>query len=175
MADQHAYHTSETLQGRAARRAAARGAGPTNGGGTRKPRLPRRLRLAIFGGVTLVVAVTAVGIVVSRLQGPAATDVTATQVRVSMGGFDPAAVTVKAGQPARIELTSMDDSMHSDGGGWHQFAIDGLGVNWKVGPLSTQVFTFTAPSTPGTYTYYCDICCGGKENPTMQGKLTVTA
>ena len=69
----------------------------------------------------------------------------------------------------------MDTSMHSDGGGRHQFAIDALGIDWKVGPLSSKVFEFTAPSAAGTYTWYCDICCGGKENPSMQGKLTVTA
>jgi hypothetical protein len=37
------------------------------------------------------------------------------------------------------------------------------------------VFEFTAPANAGTFTWYCDICCGGKENPSMQGKLTVTA
>jgi cytochrome c oxidase subunit II len=92
-----------------------------------------------------------------------------------MDGFDPNQLTVKAGQTVKIQLASMDTSMHSDGGGWHQFAIDELHVNWRVGPESSQVFDFTAPATPGTYTYYCDICCGGKANPSMQGKLTVTA
>ena len=54
-------------------------------------------------------------------------------------------------------------------------AIDALGINWKVGPLSSKVFRFTAPATPGRYAFYCDICCAGKENPSMQGELTVTA
>lgn len=92
-----------------------------------------------------------------------------------MGGFDPPALTVKAGQTVKIELTSMDDSMHTDGGGWHELAIDELGIDWKVGPLSTEVFELTAPSKPGTYTWFCGICCGGRANPSMQGKLTVTA
>jgi len=113
--------------------------------------------------------------VVSRLQGPAAADTSALQVHANMGGFDPPALTVTAGQTVKVELSSMDTSMHSDGGGWHQFAIDALGIDWKVGPLSSEVFEFTAPSTPGTYPWYCDICCGGKENPSMQGELTVTA
>ena len=135
----------------------------------------RPLRLAAFAGLALVVGAVAIALVVSRLQGPPATDAAAVQVHASMGGFDPRALTVKAGQTVKIELSSMDNSMHSDGGGWHQFAIDALGINWKVGPLSTQVFEFTAPATAGTYSWYCDICCGGKENPSMQGKLTVTA
>ncbi len=117
----------------------------------------------------------AIALVVTRLQGPGATDTAAVQVHASMGGFDPPALTVKAGQTVKVELSSMDTSMHSDGGGWHQFAIDALDINWKVGPLSSKVFEFTAPATAGKYSWYCDICCGGKENPSMQGKLTVTA
>ena len=137
--------------------------------------LPRPLRLAAFGGIALLVATVAIGLVVSRLAGPAATDTTAIAVHASMGGFDPPALTVSAGETVKIELSSMDTSMHSDGGGWHQFAIDELGVDWKVGPLSSEVFDLAAPATPGTYTWYCDICCGGKENPSMQGTLTVEA
>ena len=135
----------------------------------------RPLRLAIFAGLVLIVGGVAIGLVVTRIQGPGATDTAAVQVHASMGGFSPPALTVKAGQTVKVELSSMDTSMHSDGGGWHQFAIDALGINWKVGPLSSKVFEFTAPTTAGTYDWYCDICCGGKENPSMQGKLTVTA
>ena len=135
----------------------------------------RPFRLAAFAVIALVVGGVAIGLVVSRLQGPAATDSTAVQVHASMGGFDPGSLTVKAGQTVKVELSSMDSSMHSDGGGWHEFAIDALGIDWKVGPLSTKVFEFTAPATAGTYSFYCDICCGGKENPSMQGKLTVSA
>ena len=135
----------------------------------------RPLRLAAFAVIALAVGGVAIGLVVSRLQGPAATDTTAVQVHASMGGFEPAELTVKAGQTVKVELSSMDTSMHSDGGGRHQFAIDDLDIDWQVGPLSSEVFEFTAPATPGTFTWYCDICCGGKENPSMQGKLTVTA
>ena len=135
----------------------------------------RPLRLAIFAGLAFVVGAVAIALVVSRLQGPPATDTAAIQVRASMGGFEPRSLTVKVGQAVKVELASMDNSMHSDGGGWHQFAIDALGINWKVGPLSSEIFEFTAPAVAGTYSFYCDICCGGKENPSMQGKLTVTA
>jgi plastocyanin len=135
----------------------------------------RPVRLAAFAVIVIVVGGVAASLIVSRLQGPGATDIAAAQVHASMGGFDPRTLTVKAGQTVRIELSSMDTSMHSDGGGWHQLAIDALGVDWKVGPLSSKVFEFTAPATAGTYSWYCDICCGGKANPSMQGKLTVTA
>lgn len=137
--------------------------------------LPRSLRLAAFAAVALLVGGLAIGLVVSRLQGPVATDATAIGVRASMGGFEPGTLTVRAGQTVRIELTSLDTPFHSDGGGRHQFAIDELGVDWKVGPQSSEVFELTAPATPGTYSWYCDICCGGKENPSMRGTLTVAA
>ncbi len=142
---------------------------------TSKSSRSRPFRLAAFAVIVLVVGGVAIGLVVSRLQGPATTDSTAVQVHASMSGFDPGSLTVKAGQTVKVELSSMDSSMHSDGGGWHEFAIDALGIDWKVGPLSTKVFEFIAPTTAGTYNFYCDICCGGKENPSMQGKLTVSA
>ena len=134
----------------------------------------RRLRTIAFTAIALSVSALALALVVGRLLPPAATDVTAVQVHASMGGFDPPALTVKAGQTVRVEFSSMDTAFHSDGGGWHQFAIDELDLDWQVGPESSEVFEFTAPATPGAYAFYCDICCGGKENPSMQGELTVT-
>lgn len=135
----------------------------------------RRLRMVAFAVIALGVGALALTLVVGRLLPPAATDVTAVQVHASMGGFDPPALTVKAGQTVRVEFSSMDTAFHSDGGGWHQFAIDQLDLDWQVGPESSEVFEFTAPTTPGAYAWYCDICCGGKANPSMQGELTVRA
>jgi plastocyanin len=137
--------------------------------------LPRPLRQVAFAAIVVLVGGVAIWLVSSRLQGPAPTDTMALQVHASMGGFEPGALTVKAGQAVRVEFSSMDTAFHSDGGGWHQLAIDDLGIDWKVGPESSEVFEFTAPAKPGAYGWYCDICCGGKENPSMQGVLTVTA
>lgn len=39
------------------------------------------------------------------------------KMMVSMGGFTPPTVTANAG----IELVNTDNSMHSDGAGWHQW------------------------------------------------------
>ena len=36
-------------------------------------------------------------------------------------------------------------------------------------------FTFTAPTQPGDYDFWCNTCCGGKASPDMHGKLHVTA
>ena len=63
----------------------------------------RPLRLAIFAGLVLIVGGVAIGLVVTRLQGPGATDTTAVQVHASMGGFDPPALAVKAGQTVKVE------------------------------------------------------------------------
>ena len=90
----------------------------------------------------------------------------------SMDGFDKKEIHVKVGQPVTIRLTSMDNSAHTDGGGKHQWAVDELGVNVIAQPESSNIVTFT-PDKAGTYTFYCDICCGGRANPTMNGELIV--
>jgi cytochrome c oxidase subunit 2 len=158
-----------TSQFRSDRASTARRSAPA------KSKLPVWLRVGVFGAFVAVVAIVAVSLVIGRLQPPGASVAGAIQVRASMEGFDPNRLTVTAGQKVDIQFASMDTGVHSDGGGWHEFAIDKLGIDWKVGPESSQVFSFTAPSAPGEYQYYCDICCGGKANPSMQGKLTVTA
>jgi len=73
-----------------------------------------------------------------------------------------------------VRLTSLDNAYHTDGGGRHQWAVDELGVSIIAPALGSNSVTFT-PDQPGVYTFYCDICCGGRANPTMQGKLTVEA
>ncbi len=93
-------------------------------------------------------------------------------IAADMGGFSRKEVRVKAGQPVTVRLRSLDNSHHTDGGGKHQWAVDELGVNIIAPPLGSSSRTFT-PAKPGTYTFYCDICCGGRANPTMSGRLVV--
>lgn len=95
-------------------------------------------------------------------------------VEASMSGFDKTEIRVKAGEPVTIRLTSLDNSHHTDGGGKHQWAVDELGVDVIAQPESSNTVTFT-PEKAGTYTFYCDICCGGKANPTMNGQIVVEA
>ena len=83
-------------------------------------------------------------------------------------------IRVKAGEPVTVRLTSLDNQHHTDGGGQHQWAVDELGVNVIAQPLSSNTVTFT-PEKSGEYTFYCDICCGGRANPTMNGTLIVEA
>jgi cytochrome c oxidase subunit 2 len=93
-------------------------------------------------------------------------------INAGMSGFDKPEIRVKVGEPVTIRLTSMDNSGHTDGGGKHQWAVDELGVSIVAPPMGSNYATFT-PDKPGEYTFYCDICCGGKANPSMNGKLIV--
>jgi cytochrome c oxidase subunit 2 len=89
-----------------------------------------------------------------------------------MSGFSEKEIHVKVGQPVTVRLRSLDNSMHTDGGGKHQWAVDELGVSIIAPPEGIAKGTFT-PTKPGEYIYYCDICCGGKANPSMNGKIIV--
>ena len=93
-------------------------------------------------------------------------------IQAAMDGFDMQEIRVKIGETVKVNLRSLDNDMHTDGGGKHQFAIDELKVNIIANPLSVSSGTFVATKA-GTYMFYCDICCGGKANPTMNGKLVV--
>jgi heme/copper-type cytochrome/quinol oxidase subunit 2 len=95
-------------------------------------------------------------------------------VAANMGGFDRSEIKVKVGEPITVRLTSMDTPYHTDGGGKHQWAVDELGVSIVAPPEGSESATFT-PDKPGVYTFYCDICCGGRANPSMQGTLIVEA
>ena len=91
-----------------------------------------------------------------------------TTVQLSMGGFRPKVLEVKAGTEVRLKLVNAEEGYE------HQFAIDELDVNYVLQPKSEQEIRFTA-TAPGTYTVYCDVCCGGQANPTMRGTLRVVA
>ncbi len=95
------------------------------------------------------------------------------RVEISMSGFSPATIRAKAGEKITIQMVNPDNSQHSDGGGWHQFASAELKFDYKLPPESTKTIQLKIDK-PGEYDFYCDTCCGGKENPSMQGKLIIT-
>lgn len=125
----------------------------------------------------VVVATTVIGLA-TYLVGPwsavekpaAASDVI--DVAIDMQGFDKPEIRVQAGEPVTLRLTSLDGPFHLDGGGKHQLAIDKFDVNIIAPSRGSASATFT-PTEPGTYEFYCDICCGGRANPTMIGTLIV--
>lgn len=136
----------------------------------------RRVRAITFAVVGVVVLGLAGYLLVSAFVKPALPPLAGNVIDVSatMSGFDTNEIRVKAGQPVTVRLTSLDNSHHTDGGGKHQWAVDELGVSIVAPPEGSSYATFT-PERPGTYTFYCDICCGGRANPTMQGTLVVEA
>jgi hypothetical protein len=131
--------------------------------------LPLSVRVTAF--VSLAVAV-AVALFLVFPRTPTAT--AAERVTVDMAGFHSGSLTATAGQPLELQIINPDSNMHSDGGGWHQLAIPDLGVDVKIAPRSDKTIEIPAAERC-EYAFYCDVCCGGKENPSMQGVLKVTA
>lgn len=131
-------------------------------------------RLLVFGAVAVAVLSAVAYFLWPAVKpaGPATPGVIT--VQPSMGGFSPSYIAARVGEPITVRLVNKDDQFHTDGGGWHQFAIDRLGVDVKVPPSTTKEFTFT-PTESGTFGFYCSVCCGGKENPYMWGTLEVQA
>lgn len=140
----------------------------------RRIRAARSRKRAILFGVIASVAIGLTGYFLWRAFAPVPTAAADVRIQTTMEGFTPPVIRAKVGQPVTIQLVNRDTQFHTDGGGWHQFAIDELGVNAKVGPESTQLVTLT-PTRAGTYEFYCDVCCGGKESPSMRGRLEVSA
>jgi heme/copper-type cytochrome/quinol oxidase subunit 2 len=136
----------------------------------------RRVRAITFGVISLLVLGLAGYLLVSAFTSPELPQMAGNviDIRADMGGFNVKEVRVKAGEPVTVRLTSLDNSHHTDGGGKHQWAVDELGVNIIAPPEGSNYASFI-PDAPGAYTFYCDICCGGRANPTMNGKLIVEA
>ena len=142
-------------------------------------RTHRRARTPLAGAITFGVIVGSVlllagSLLVSAFSRPKLAPLAGTVIDIAadMSGFDMEVVQVKVGEPVTIRLTSLDNSHHTDGGGKHQWAVDELSLDLVTGPESSNTLTFT-PNQAGSYVFYCDICCGGRANPTMQGTLTV--
>lgn len=144
-------------------------------------RRQRRLRQGAFG---LVVAlVLAVGGYLafgdfSGQRGQTST-VGAISVQASMAGFTPTELRVKAGASVTLDFWTQDSSGHLDGG-VHTLISEKLGLHEELPGAdavadSRKLVVFTAPTTPGEYEIVCDTCCGGRENPTMRGKIVVEA
>ena len=136
----------------------------------------KQIRSSIFAMIVVGVLGLASFYLVKAFSRPAVEPLAGNVIDVAadMSGFDQKQIRVKAGQPVTVRLTSLDNEHHTDGGGKHQWAVDDLGVDIVAQPESSNYITFT-PEKPGTYTFYCDICCGGKANPTMNGQLIVEA
>jgi cytochrome c oxidase subunit II len=146
-----------------------------------KQRRSDRIRKSAFGLVVAVVLGGGLYLAAGDLLGQrgAASTAEAIPVRLSMAGFTPGEIRVPAGQKVAIELWTTDAAPHLDNG-VHTMISDELGIHEQLlaaGPTgeSRRVVEITTPTTPGTYDIYCDTCCGGRDSPTMHGKLVVEA
>lgn len=140
-----------------------------------------RIRKGLFALVAVAVLGGGLYLAAGDLLGQrgSASTADAIPVRLSMAGFEPAEIKVPAGQAVSIELWTTDAAPHLQNG-VHTMISDELGIHEELPAAglsgeSRKVVTITAPTTPGTYDIYCDTCCGGKDSPTMHGKLTVEA
>jgi heme/copper-type cytochrome/quinol oxidase subunit 2 len=88
-----------------------------------------------------------------------------------MSGWLPGDVTIPANQAITIQITNSESPFH-DGGGLHNLVIPELNMQVDIPPKSTKVIALP-PMAAGSYTFYCDVCCGGKENPSMRGVIKV--
>jgi heme/copper-type cytochrome/quinol oxidase subunit 2 len=136
----------------------------------------QRIRQVVFAGVVVVVLGAAIFYLGRAFDRPELAPIAGNVIDIAadMSGFDETEIRVPVGEPVTMRLTSRDTSAHTDGGGKHQWAVDELAVSIVAPPLASAYATFT-PSQPGQYTFYCDVCCGGRANPTMQGTLIVEA
>ncbi len=109
----------------------------------------------------------------------AATSGGAISVQVSMAGFTPREIHVRAGQAVTLDWWTTDAPMHLDGG-VHTMVNAALGLNGQLPGASgtgesRRLVHFTAPGKPGTYDIVCETCCGGAANPAMHGTIVVDA
>ena len=131
-----------------------------------------KARPAIFGAI--VVGVLAVGGYLAFgdfLNRPAAAAGTI-DVQSSMAGFTPSAIHVKAGSTVTLDWWTQDASIHLQGGVHTMIAPD-LGLNESLPAESRRAVIWQVPNKPGTNDVWCDSCCGGKDSPTMHGKIVV--
>lgn len=140
--------------------------------GRARRRKNRKVAFALIAAGAVAAALALLKPVVLPGRGPAEGTGRVIALTADMGGFNVRTIRVKAGQPVTVRLESLDTPFHLDGGGKHQFAIEELGVNIIAPARGTASATFT-PTEPGTYAFFCDICCGGRANPTMSGNFIV--
>lgn len=139
----------------------------------------QRKKLPLMSILFMVIVIAIFGsaayLIMSKSASQEPVDKDAIKMTITMAGFEPNIIRAKAGQTVKINLINPDNSHHTDGGGFHNFILKQVGlssVNITVPPESQKVFTFT-PTQPGEYHWYCDSCCGGRENPSMHGTLIV--
>jgi cytochrome c oxidase subunit 2 len=140
-----------------------------------RPEQPSKLRVAAFVLVALAILGGGIYMAGSAFLGQRGGTAVAGAIsmRVSMDGFDPGTIQAKPGQTVTLDWWNQDAAMHLTGG-VHTMVSDTLGIRFELRAQSRETVTIVAPMTPGDYDFWCDSCCGGKDNPKMHGKLHVS-
>ena len=135
---------------------------------------PDGARKVVFGGIVAVVLVVG-GLLAfgDFLDRPAAADGTI-DVQSSMAGFTPSEIRVTAGETVTMNWWTDDAAVHLQGG-VHTMVAPELGLNEALPAENSRMFIWQVPDRPGTYDVYCETCCGGKDSPTMHGKIVIEA
>ena len=107
------------------------------------------------------------------LDRPAAADGTI-DVQSSMAGFTPSEIRVTAGETVTMNWWTDDAAVHLQGG-VHTMVAPELGLNEALPAENSRMFIWQVPDRPGTYDVYCETCCGGKDSPTMHGRIVIEA
>ena len=137
---------------------------------------PSRGRALAFGAVVVAVLLVggylAFGDFLDRPSGATAADTI--DVQSSMAGFTPSVIRVKAGTTAHLNWWTDDGAMHLQNG-VHTMIAPELGLHEELKAEGNRIVDWQVPDNPGTYDVYCDTCCGGKDSPTMHGKIEIEA
>lgn len=93
-------------------------------------------------------------------------------IQSSMAGFTPSEIRVIAGETVTLNWWTDDAEIHLQGGVHTMIAPD-LGLYEELPGEASRAIAWEVPDKPGTYDVYCDTCCGGKDSPSMHGRIVV--
>ncbi|HEX5590942.1 MAG TPA: cupredoxin domain-containing protein [Candidatus Limnocylindrales bacterium] len=129
--------------------------------------------IAFVSVVTVVLALGALLAFGDFLDRPGGTAGTI-DVQSSMAGFTPSEIRVTAGTTATLDWWTDDAAIHLQGG-VHTMVAPELGLNEALPAEGRRTVVWQVPNRPGTYDVYCETCCGGKDSPSMHGRIVIEA
>ena len=131
-----------------------------------------RARPFLFGAVAAAVLAFGGWLAFGGILSRPAVALGTISVQSSMAGFTPSEIHVKAGSTVTLDWWTEDASIHLQGG-VHTMIAPELGLNEALPAEGRRAVAWAVPNMPGTYDVYCDSCCGGRDSPTMHGKIVV--
>lgn len=154
--------------------AAANGRRATRQAARKRAERDATIRKVAFGSIVLVVlaigGVLAFGDFFDRPSGDTAAGTI--DIQSSMAGFTPSDIHVTAGKTVTLNWWTDDAAPHLQGG-VHTMISPELGLDEALPAEGSRTVVWTVPDKPGTYDVWCDSCCGGKDSPTMHGRIVV--